>query len=311
VTHVADHDDDPLLLARRLMTALDWTRAGDEGYIRGLARQLTQDPGADPGAATLLGRTAEAGDGESRREVDLAKRLFGIGRGEEAMEVLSDVRPRLLDDPDAACYLRNVLVANGHADTALRWLTAALTRLLDENAGGATVPDAATTEVIVAVHAGRYALRRELGLPVDSFDEVVEDLGDPEDGLDGSDGTAWVFWPRGEFATLLRRWPELASRYGTDWDEHRASVERGVSDAATGGDAVFVVAGAVEGLLATAAFADAPPTDPQVCERYEDEAVELGEAVPWPPQLAEPCWCRSGQAYEKCCHRRGVQATPE
>lgn len=302
MTHVTDHDEDPLLLARKLMTSVDWTRAGDEGYIRGLARQLTRDPGADPGAATLLGRNGDSGEDESRREVELAQRLFGIGRDEEAMEVLSDVRPRLLDDPDAACYLRSVLVANGHADTALRWLTAALARLLDESGGR---PDAAVTEVLVAVHVGRYALRRELGLPVDSFDEVVEDLGEPEDDLGGAEGTALVFWPHEEFETLLRRWPELASQYGADWDEHRASAEEGMRQVAARGDTVFVVAGAVDDLVATAAFADAPPTDPEVCERYEDEAVELGEAIPWPPGPREHCWCGSGQAYEACCHRRG------
>lgn len=301
-------DDDPLLLARKLMTAVDWTRAsaptGGE-YLRRFAEELTEHPCEEPGAATLLGRTVETDDPEGRRDANRAGALFGQGRDDEALKVLAELRPRLETEPAAASYVTEVLVTAGRPETALEWLTVAVRGLL-----GRATPDfsGGETPVLVALGTGRYRLRRELGLPPDEYDTVLDRLGDPSGDVGGPGGAVTVYWPRAEFEALLRRWPELAEVYGEDWQEHRAGVQAALEARREAGESpLWLVAASVEGLTATSAFVDAPPTDPDVREQYETEAADLGESEPWPPAADAPCWCRSGRPYGQCCRPRGLR----
>jgi hypothetical protein len=123
----------------------------------------------------------------------------------------------------------------------------------------------------------RHRIRRDLDLPHDEYDDLADRLRDaldgvPLDGYDGDDGDdgdlAVLFWPRAEFARLVVRWPVLTHAYGSSWDEHRDTVERGLQVASRSGlSGLAVLAGRIDDLAWRATpirSAGMPPTRTRV-----------------------------------------------
>jgi SEC-C motif len=152
----------------------------------------------------------------------------------------------------------------------------------------------------------RHDVRHELDLPHDGYDELFEQMAAAQEG-EGED--VLVFWPRDDFAQLLRRWPELAERLGADWDEHRADLERTLVElSGSSASPPLLLAASVDGLIAFAAELDEDdfgpggspePGNPDVMLAYAEDLE--GPVLAWPPGRNDACWCGSGLKYKKCC----------
>ncbi|MGH3500016.1 MAG: SEC-C domain-containing protein [Nocardioidaceae bacterium] len=307
--------DDPTRLAGELVSSVDWSRVANPAhsdYVARLATQVTESPGDEPGASTLLDRAVDGGEDDGPREADRARKLFAQGREDEAMTVLHELRPRLTYDTSAAYYLTDVLVSVERAEEAMRWLTGALTRVFDF---GSDNVDDAELELSAVLLVRRYELRRELDLPFDDYDDYAAELtaDDEDDPFFDDDlleeAPVLAFWPRDEFRSLRDSWPELATAERDNWDEHRGIVERRlVTLSESGHTGIGVVAGSVEGLVAMAEFMGLPAASGEVLADYRDELAELGESGAWPPGRNAPCWCGSGAKYKTCCRPRSRDA---
>jgi hypothetical protein len=226
--------------------------------------------------------------------------------------------------------------AAGLAGAAEEWLTDALRSFLierpaDAEADADTDTDAdADTEaeaaagrqarMITVLARTRHRVRHELGLPHDDLDDLAETIskataglgkiiGDDgyldDDGEQAHHGTAVMFWPRAAFDVVAQRWPELTEPYHHDWDEHRTSLERGLTEwSAAGRVSLALLAGDPDELAQFAALTSDDPVDIDVRQEYAEVLADEQREVPWPPGRNEPCWCGSGAKYKKCCRPR-------
>ena len=113
--------------------------------------------------------------------------------------------------------------------------------------------------------------------------------------------TAWAlaWFPKEEWEKAVALWPELLD---TMPEDHAAYSKR------------------VESHLKASAAAEpgspdvAPLNVDDLVAEYGEEAGELrsrgtmgaaiarnGDAIAWPPERNDPCWCGSGQKYKSCC----------
>jgi hypothetical protein len=242
----------------------------------------------------------------------LSRLLLLAGREAEGLAVLGELRPLLLRDESAIYYVSEALEGAGRSELAVDWLTPALETALQRRSALAAHRGGRVYEQAAVIAYGlaevRHRLRRELDLPHDEHDLLADQLRDAVDELvdddDGSyEGTVVLFWPREELQRLLRRWPDLAQTYGTDWDAHRVLLEQSLTRLSQSGEArLAVVAGSVDGLAAHARDHGGEPADAAVRQSYVEhlEDVDTPRRA-WPPQRNQPCWCGSQAKYKKCC----------
>jgi len=57
----------------------------------------------------------------------------------------------------------------------------------------------------------------------------------------------------------------------------------------------------VDGLLGWAAAEGLDPDTGEARSGYAAQLLERGDAIAWPPGRNDPCWCRSGRKYKRCC----------
>ena len=153
---------------------------------------------------------------------------------------------------------------------------------------------------IAHARSERRFSRQTLGMPEDADDRAA-----PEPRLDldeSEDLTVAVGWfPRDQHSAVLARWPELAEDLD-DADGYCRGVERWLDDVARGtGRHPFIAPLTVEALVAHARHAG---LDPAVASTRAGFAAELhrnGQTISWPPGRNDPCWCRSGRKYKRCC----------
>jgi hypothetical protein len=280
----------------------------DAGYALMLAAEAMEHAGDLAAAAALAGRAAEAyrahdfSDGSA-----LAHRgelLIRLGRSEAGMAELTALRPRLLEDLDAASYLSEALEKAGHAVLAERWLTeAALAALERRMALVATPDDPAFGEVTALVFnllQERHQIRHELERPHDELDGLLETF---EDGL--VQGVV-LFWPSAEYDRAMLLWPALADVCGPNWDAHRAALEQAlVLGLEEDGEPPLLVAGTADGLATYAVENGGDPMDREILDGYLASVLASTAGVHWPPGRNDACWCRSGSTYGTCCLPRG------
>jgi hypothetical protein len=60
----------------------------------------------------------------------------------------------------------------------------------------------------------------------------------------------------------------------------------------------------VDDFLAWAAGEGYDPADGDARSIYAAELNRTGRAISWPPGRNDPCWCRSGRKYKRCCGSR-------
>ncbi|MEU5913908.1 SEC-C domain-containing protein [Micromonospora sp. NPDC047527] len=301
---------DPASLAAELVSAVDEGRVADPddtGYALLVAADILEQAGDLADALALATRAiAEQPDEDAYARSVRGGLLLRLGREDEGLAELTDLRPLLETNPDAT-YLVDELAESGHAETALEWLTAALDAILERTRTQQHASEDAQDEAAAMIYGltqRRHDLREEMGLPHDEYDNLADRLRAASnhalDALDDGPATL-LFWPPAEFTALLLRWPALIDTYPTTWDEHRAQIERALAEAANlGGADLGVVAGTVAGLAAFAERAGGDPTDEETLDEYADSLDEAGVTA-WPPGRNDTCWCGSGSKYKKCC----------
>ncbi|GIF15442.1 SEC-C domain-containing protein [Actinoplanes teichomyceticus] len=300
IAHRAAGLDDPSPVVAELVAAVEQGRLAepaDAAHAFLLASEITERAGDLPAALGLAERAAAAPGADGFVRAGHAELLVRSGHAEQGRAVFADVRPELLQDPLAASYLSESLEAAGLAGVAEEWLSAAVRTLLS---GDQPVLD--RVEVMFALVKERHRVREGLGLEHDELDDLYHEMQVAVDTPDPDEGRALLFWPEAELAALLARWPGQAETYGSDWDEHRAGLERTLAGwSGSGVVRLGLFVGSVDGLLAFAAEEGVDPADPQAHLEYADVVGETAGAVEWPPQRNAPCWCGSGVKYKKCC----------
>ncbi|MFJ6168991.1 SEC-C domain-containing protein [Micromonospora orduensis] len=298
---------DPAALVAELVGAVDEGRVADPddtGYALLVAADILEQAGDLADALTLATRAiAEQPDEDAYARAVRGGLLLRLGRTDEGLAELTELRPLLETNPDAT-YLVDELAESGHAETALEWLTGALDAILERTRTQQHESEDAQDEAAAMIYGlaqRRHDLREELGLPHDEYDNLADRLRAASnhalDALDDGPATL-LYWPEAEFDALLARWPGLVDSYPSTWDEHRAQIERALVEASgLGGADLGVAAGTVEGL---AAFAGDDPIDEETLDEYADSLDETGVTA-WPPGRNDTCWCGSGAKYKKCC----------
>jgi hypothetical protein len=110
-----------------------------------------------------------------------------------------------------------------------------------------------------------------------------------------------VGWlPRDEHAAAAARWPELAGPLA-DADAYCRAVERALRVARADARAPALVELRVPEALAFARSRGLDEASAATLAGHAAERAGRGERVPWPPRRTEPCWCRSGRLYRRCC----------
>ncbi|KOX06831.1 SEC-C metal-binding domain-containing protein [Micromonospora profundi] len=298
---------DPAALAAELVSAVDEGRVADPddtGYALLVAADILKQAGDLADALALATRAiAEQPDENAYARAVRGGLLLRLDREDEGLAELTELRPLLETNPDAT-YLIDELSESGHAETALEWITGALDAIMERTRSQQHASEDAQDEAAAMIYGlaqQRHDLREEMGLPHDEYDTLADRLRAASshalEALDDGPATL-LFWPEAEFTALLTRWPALVDSYPKTWDEHRAQIERALTEASgLAGADLGVVAGTVEGL---AAFAGDDPIDEETLDGYADSLDEVG-LTSWPPGRNDACWCGSGAKYKKCC----------
>ncbi|MFJ6153764.1 SEC-C domain-containing protein [Micromonospora profundi] len=298
---------DPAALAAELVSAVDEGRVADPddtGYALLVAADILKQAGDLADALALATRAiAEQPDENAYARAVRGGLLLRLDREDEGLAELTELRPLLETNPDAT-YLIDELSESGHAETALEWITGALDAIMERTRSQQHASEDAQDEAAAMIYGlaqQRHDLREEMGLPHDEYDTLADRLRAASshalEALDDGPATL-LFWPEAEFTALLTRWPALVDSYPKTWDEHRAQIERALTEASgLGGADLGVVAGTVEGL---AAFVGDDPIDEETLDGYADSLDEVG-LTSWPPGRNDACWCGSGAKYKKCC----------
>lgn len=316
--HVGLSGGDPSAAAAELVEAVEQGRLSDQAdtaYALTLAAELTAHDGDLTSAQALAARAVEAdrahlSSGYGYAGAFHAELLMKLGRHGDALAELAALRPLLRTDPDAACYVSDVLQGAGYPAIAEEWLTTALDEVLAhqaESAGGRSDPaHARGATVVFSLLRERHRVRRDLHLPRDAHDDLADRLqAAVNDALheDEDDAAETVlFWPREEFDRLVLRWPALTGTYGATWDGHRTALERELTQRSEARPASSALrAGMVDELVRYADRNDRDPADPQTHHDHLADRETYGPDTMWPPGRNQPCWCRSGLKYKKCC----------
>lgn len=119
----------------------------------------------------------------------------------------------------------------------------------------------------------------------------------------GRQRIALVWFPPGELAEALERWPGYAEHWDGPNDDrtYARALEGHLRQFHDQGLTVSVAPVAVEGLVGWAEQRDEDPGDRQTRAQYAAELQRRDEVVAWPPARNERCWCRSGEKYKRCC----------
>jgi tetratricopeptide (TPR) repeat protein len=118
-----------------------------------------------------------------------------------------------------------------------------------------------------------------------------------------SAGLAW--FPAGEYERALHTWQSFAEDYEHGpYSAYCARLERLLRELRAMGTArVSLTPIAIDRYLAWCAEQDRDPEDPDNRAAYASVLLNEGVTQPWPPARNDPCWCRSGRKYKKCCLR--------
>ena len=249
--------------------------------------------------------------------IDVRVKLVSLhlirGENDRADELAAELRRSLESVGNlnvAIEWLGDAFHDSGRLREAHRWFTIGLRDIdpedLDEDDGWA-----------LGLLNGRSRARRELGLGHDAYDRAQDRVSegllerrrrtDGEWGIDAeaTDAKVWtlIHWPAPEFELFAKRWPHLAEGYGGTFAQHRFETEQHLRHYAAFGATVAVGKATLTELLAYAELNSLDPSTGNARASYAAELGRTGQAVPWPPQRAEPCWCGSSASYGECCKR--------
>jgi hypothetical protein len=303
-----DEHDDPLGLATELVDAADNGRIADKdnvGLALFLAAQLTDLADEPARALSLVERVLQLPGEESVDVLAFQGELeIRLGRAEEGLAHLADLRPLLQEDPDAVAPIVDALANAELLETAEEWLTEALDAVAVDAMDLDDEEDHAVALVAELAQA-RHELRHDLGRDHDKYDELADQFESAAHDDEDEEG-ALIFWPEADFARIQERWPDLVSEYGENWEAYRTQVERDLVEASEAGYiGLALVAGSYDGLTAYLAEHGGDANDPDVLDAYAEQVETTSGVLPWPPGRNDDCWCGSDLKYKKCCYLRG------
>jgi hypothetical protein len=144
----------------------------------------------------------------------------------------------------------------------------------------------------------RRAEREHVGLPLDEDDLLV-----PAPRPLVNEHIAWTlaWFPPDQHAGALARWPSLdedlvdPAAYNRRLEDHLRELHRYT------GRRPSIAPLDVDELCEWASDAGYDPATGMSRTRFAIELARAGDALAWPPGRNEPCWCRSGRKYKRCC----------
>lgn len=309
-----DEAADPAGVAAELILVAEGGRLADpadEGYACLLAAEIYERTDDLTRALALAERALSArrtaGDrGTGSIRAFRAELLLRLGREGAALAELATLRPLMTTDALAASYVPEALAAGGRPDLAGTWLAEAVAQR-----AGADPADPVLAQLIAAQ------------------DRLVESFGDefpdgpgggypdayPAD-VDGDDAGAsydtaealLLVWPLPEYELVDERWPEVLEATGAaGWDDYRRRQQDLIASwGQRHRSTLWQVTGTADGFeeFLSAEEVDLASADlVHLARRYGDYLAEQADLRPLPPAPTEPCWCRSGLAYQSCCLR--------
>jgi tetratricopeptide (TPR) repeat protein len=144
----------------------------------------------------------------------------------------------------------------------------------------------------------RRAEREHVGLPLDEDDRLAPP---PRPFVDQKIVWTLAWFAPDQRAAALARWPTLgedfadATAYNRRLEGHLRVMHRET------GRLPSVARLDVEEFAEWAGREGYDPDTGGARSLYAAELARSGRAVPWPPGRNDPCWCRSGRKYKRCC----------
>ena len=236
-----------------------------------------------PGGFTTSSRPAAA------REM-LGWYLLKSGALEQGERVFGELRAECPDDAQ-------ILITLGHARSDAGLQVSALCAFdeavgVAERVGWARVLDRARVE--------RKAEREVVGLQADE-DDLLAPL--PRPRAAGSIAWTLAWFPPTERAAAIDRWPALAGDFDHPDGYSRRIEEQLRRLRGALGQRPSVAPIVVEALVEWAATEGHDPDSGEARSEYAAMLATAGSTISWPPGRNDPCWCRSGQKYKRCCGR--------
>jgi hypothetical protein len=176
--------------AARRMNRLAWagtetdSMPRSEAFLRAGEQWLLAD---DPAAAATGFRLAMADGGPVFVDprVPLARALFLLGKSAEAQSLLDQLKAEGRRDPRACDLVAELLVERSDLTGALDWATAGVELCLQRRSNGGPGPqgrsgdflgeEADAEAELRLLLSLRYRIRNDLGLPEDSYDELLDE----------------------------------------------------------------------------------------------------------------------------------------
>lgn len=273
--------------------ALDGLVPGDPvpGEVLGECYDDLAEAAADDGdlaaAARLERKALDAGFDNTIARSMLAWYLLCAGDREGGETLFAQLREEQPDDVELVIALGNARSQAGLEDEALAAFDEALA--VARRTGRSRDLDRARVE--------RREEREEAGLEPDEDDRLA-----PKPVDIGSEQVVWslAWFPPDQHAAALARWPDLEEDLA-DRDYARRLEKKLREMRAVSGRAPSVAPLDVEGLVAWAEDQGLDPGSGQARSGFAAEMSRTGRAIAWPPARNEPCWCRSGRKYKRCC----------
>ncbi|MGH2920130.1 MAG: SEC-C metal-binding domain-containing protein [Solirubrobacteraceae bacterium] len=208
--------------------------------------------------------------------------------GEAEFAILRTERP---DDVDVLLTLGSARSDAGLHDAAL----AAFDEAMDvaKRRGLAWELDRARIE--------RRAEREHVGLPLDEDDRLAPP---PRPLIDEQIVWTLAWFAPDQHAAAVARWPSLAedlsdpTAYNARLECHLRQLHRET------GRHPRIAPLDVDELTDWAARAGHDPDTGSSRSQFAAELARSGRATAWPPGRNDPCWCRSGRKYKRCCGKR-------
>lgn len=245
-------------------------------------------------------------EGEMERRGEVAGLLLQAGRTEQAAAIYEDLRAQASD----ATWIYDLAGEDyeycNEFEEALRWYTDGLRMTLRS--------EASAEEIIPFVDARRGLLRR-LGLPEDDLMHWAQSVVENRRFEDGGDawgpggrqptrtlvGVAW--FPPDEFERALALWPELKEALGEDtYEGYARHLERSIKEACINPSYTAGLAPIdIDKFQAWCHIEGLDPGSREARIAYGVGMAKQRRLAPWPPGRNDPCWCRSGKKYKRCC----------
>jgi hypothetical protein len=144
----------------------------------------------------------------------------------------------------------------------------------------------------------RRAEREHVGLPLDEDDRLAPP---PRPLIDQQIAWTLAWFPPDQHAAALTRWPSLGEDlsdptvYNGRLEGHLRQLHRETRRRPS--IAPLDVDEFTDWAARTGYDADTGSSR----SRYAAELARSGHATAWPPGRNDPCWCRSGRKYKRCC----------